>query len=66
MLPSPLVEDVLKSAGYLNTISHKKVRITMKLSTDKMMLSATAMQSKSKQILVFLKSQIIEVGSTIY
>jgi hypothetical protein len=38
----------------------------MKLSTDKMILSAAAMQSKSKQILVFLKSQIIEVGSTIY
>ena len=38
----------------------------MELSTDKMMLNATATQSNSKQILVFLKSQIIEVGSTIY
>ncbi len=38
----------------------------MKLSTDKMMLSATAAQSNSKPILVFLKSQIIEVGSIIY
>lgn len=38
----------------------------MKLSTDKMMLSATATQPNSKQILVFLKNQIMEVGSTIY
>lgn len=38
----------------------------MKLSTDKMMLSATAMQSKSKPILVFLENQIIAVDSTIY
>ncbi len=65
MLPSPSFEDVVKSAGYLNTIN-QKVRITMKLSTDKIMLSATATQSNSKQILVFLKSQIIAVGSTIY
>ena len=42
MQPSPSFEDVVKSAGYLNTISHKKVRITMKLSTNKMMLNATA------------------------
>ena len=66
MLPSPSFGDAVKSAGYLNTISHKKVRITMKLSTDKMMLSATAAQSDSKLILIFLKNQIMAVGSTIY
>lgn len=38
----------------------------MKLSTDKMMLSATAMQSKSKPVLVFLNSWMIAGGNTIY
>ena len=66
MLPSPSLEDAVKSTGYLNTISHQKVRITMKFSTDKMMLGTTAMQSKSKPILVFLENRIIAVGSTIY
>lgn len=66
MLPSPSFEDVVKSAGYLNAISHKKVRITMKFSAEKMTPNTTAAQFNVMQKLVFLKNRIITVGSTSY
>ncbi len=66
MLPSPSFEDVVKSAGYLNAISDKKVRITMKFSTEKMKPNTTAAQFNLRHTLVFLKNRIIAVDSTIY